>query len=78
MPLLWSITKRDEYPPDQEVVWAWDGHQMHQVRWTSTHFPGASVHEGAWEDLQGNPLAITHWLFLGESPGRTPEPPASP
>jgi hypothetical protein len=26
--------------------------------------PGVTLVEGAWEDLNGDPIAVTYWIFL--------------
>jgi hypothetical protein len=75
LPLRWCRVDYAEYPPEDEFVWTSDQVTVQQGRWTFPG-PGIPLEEGKWEDLHGQPITVTDWKFLGESPDGPPQPPA--
>jgi len=69
----WCRVADDEFPPEETMVWTWDGCSVSCGRWIFSG-PGAPLAESAWTDPEGMPLRVTHWLPLEESE----EPPAPP
>jgi hypothetical protein len=70
---FWCRADRSEYPPEGVLVWTASGQEVLPGRW-SFPGPGLPLVEGKWEDADGQPIAVTHWLFLEEST----EPPIPP
>ena len=70
----WNRIDYSEYPPEEEMVWTTDGSAVRQGKWSFAG-PHAPLEEGKWEDEHGSPIAVTHWLFLEESPNGPPVPP---
>jgi|GEM_PF-7048630 len=67
-----SLLSGYSLPPLREVVWGWDGREIHQV----------ALHEEAgsrdvyWADLYDRRVgAISHWMPLAENPDQPPRPP---
>ena len=76
MPSLnWCRLDYSEYPPEDVFVWASDQKTVWKAKWTFPG-PGVPLEEGSWVDEHGQPLSVTDWVFLGESPDGPPEPPA--
>jgi len=72
--LIWCRLDYSEYPPEDVLVWSTDGHEVRKGRWT---FPGIGIplEEGKWEDDSGEPIKVTQWIPIEESPDSPPTPP---
>ena len=71
---MWCRVDRQEYPPENEAVWTSDGGAVRRGVW-SLGRPDIPLTEGSWKDEHSQPLKVSHWLFLGESPNAEPSPP---
>lgn len=74
--LLWSRCDHAEYPPEHVEIWITDYVTVRRGTW-SYGGPGIPLEESKWEDVNGNPIAVTEWLFIEESPDSPPRPPQS-
>lgn len=69
--ILWQSIKRDEFPPAGELVWTTHGEAVRKGRWIFA--PGIPLKETAFEDETGQPIPVSLWCPLEDSP--TPPPP---
>jgi hypothetical protein len=63
---LWCRLDYQEYPPGCTLLWTSDGQVVRRGTWTDPE-PPSSMEEGSWEDEQGQPIGVTHWMFLDDS-----------
>lgn len=67
-----SLLSGYSLPPLREVVWGWDGREIHQV---ALHEEAGS-RDVCWADLYDRRVgAISHWMPLAENPDQPPRPP---
>lgn len=65
--LQWCRLDYSEYPPQAVPVWTTDGEAIRGGKWTAPE-PGCPLEEGGWADVEGRPIAVTHWLPMEMSP----------
>jgi hypothetical protein len=77
-PQLWASLRGDEYPPEAEVVWTTNGESVCKGQWFWGWEPPAPfkpLKDGTWKDMDGNPIEVTTWLWIEDSPDSPPAPP---
>lgn len=76
---IWTRYKTgDTTPPPDEPCWIFDGetvrkgnwHMFEPLRWDGDGWP-----EGEWRRMNGELIAVTHWLSITEDGESTPAPP---
>ncbi len=56
------------------MVWTTDYHTVRKGSWTLSD-PCFPLEEGGWQDEAGQPIVVTEWLPVEESPHSPPLPP---
>lgn len=72
----WCRCDYAEYPPENLLVWTTDYHTVRKGSWRLSD-PRIPLEEGSWKDEAGQPIAVTEWLPVDESPDSPPQPPPS-
>ncbi|MDB6120942.1 MAG: hypothetical protein JWO08_4723 [Verrucomicrobiaceae bacterium] len=69
----WQYILRDEYPPNRFLVWTAHEGVVQKGVWIFE--PYIPLKETAFEDEHGNPIAVSCWCPLEDSPNGPPAPP---
>ncbi|MDB6118395.1 MAG: hypothetical protein JWO08_2176 [Verrucomicrobiaceae bacterium] len=74
--ILWQSIRLQEYPPTDKFVWTVHNHEVQKGRWVFT--PGLPLEETTFENEQGEPIQVSIWCPLEDSPDQPPWPPQFP
>jgi hypothetical protein len=75
----WCQIRGENFPPENDVVWTTDGHEVRRGTWNSrdpsewkqTEPP--SFDPGIWKDVQGSVIAVTQWMWMEDSQDSPPQ-----
>lgn len=72
---LWCEVRNEYFPPENEIVWTFDGHAVCPGVWVWDWEPSKTLADSVWKDTHGNRLRVTHWAAFEDSPYAPPSAP---
>lgn len=72
---LWCEVRDEHFPPENEIVWTFDGFAVCPGVWVWDWEPSKSLADSIWKDSHGNLLRVSHWAAFDDSPYSPPPAP---
>lgn len=73
---MWCEVRSEYFPPESEIVWAFDGQTVCPAIWVWDWEPSKTLEDSVWKDTHGNHLQVTYWAAFDDSPYAPPQAPS--